>query len=1848
MGADSWRNTGGAARSPREKSAALCGALLVLGAVACKQSNPTPPALDGGGDAPAGHKGDARAPDTAQEPNACATGTPSKSKGKAESCTCDGECQSGFCVDGICCTTTCGQTCKACNLPSSLGDCAFVPSGVRPNDPLVCAASTPATCGHDGTCDGKGACRLYLKGTECKAGTCDGDGVTSILTCDGNGQCANAISQTCPPYSCDPATDHCAFNCTTNAQCAVGQQCVAGSCGQSSNGAACKTDAGCSSGFCVDGVCCNVACSGACVSCNQTGSVGHCTFIPAGQPDPTCQATDPTTCGNTGLCDGFGSCTLYPENTVCGPSSCSGLVENTPRTCDGQGTCRDPQLVDCSPFLCANSVCENICTSDIQCQTGHQCVLQSKNGVSLGVCGKRKNGQLCADSTECESAQCVDGVCCESSCAGACQSCNLPGSPGQCLNVASGAPDPRNTCNDRGVASCSTNGVCDGNGACQTYPAGIDCGPESCVSGVHTPPSTCNAAGQCVASRSLACNPYLCNGDVCYASCTNDKQCVSGKFCVNSSCGPKQSGQPCSSAAECQSGFCAQGVCCENACTQACMACNLTATPGRCMAVADKAPDPQGKCAVTTSPSCGTTGTCISGACAYYDNGTNCRAAVCAAAASATPTSKCDGKGTCVTPTNQDCGDFVCSAGACDTTCTKDTDCVAPNTCSVNNSCGLKVNGAACTAAIQCQSGFCTEGVCCNTACADATSGGLCMTCKGTSTSQAGTCSFVDSGAADPRARCSKSTASSGDCSNDGTCNGAGACRPWSSSTGCRLESCTNSSTAGTHTPAAKCDGAGKCPAANSANCGSYFCNPSSPTCLVNCTADHDCTNGLSCVLSHCGTKLGPGEDCKADSDCAAGVCSAEGVCCDAKCAGGCQSCKLSGTFGVCTNLAASSTPRDATTTTTGTSTTCRPAAAAGACGNTGQCDGHNGCEQRTTCNPAITSCPSDAHSQYNTVGQCTYTSTSSTCNLQTQTCGTAGYLCVASGSTYVCGNSTTGCTSDSGCDTANGYSCISKKCSKRAQNAACTASNQCSTGNCVPSAASSGASSICCGTGCPANGAPKCGTNNQCATGGAACVDPFGQNCGAAVCLATTPPSVTPAATCGHDGTCPVPAAVSCGGFNCSGGACLNTCTVGTNAGCTSGYYCSGGTSCLPQKVAGTSCSAAAECQSGNCVASATGSGSICCATSCPASGSPKCGTNNQCATGGAACVDPFGQNCAAAVCLPTTPPSLTPAATCGHTGTCSTPQTASCNGFNCSAGSCVTVCTVGSNAGCSSGYYCSGGTSCLLQKTVGASCSAAAQCQSGNCVAGAAGGSICCATGCPANGALKCGTNSQCAAGGAACVDPFGQNCAAAVCLATSPPSLTPAATCGHDGTCPAPPTVSCAGFNCSGGSCLSTCTVGTNAGCAAGYYCSGGNSCLLQKTSGLACGSPAECQSGNCVASAAGGSSICCATSCPANSALKCGNNNQCLAGGAGCADPFGQTCAISVCVGSTPPSVTPAATCGHDGSCPIPAAVPCNGFSCSAGSCATTCTVGTNAGCASGDYCSGGTSCLPQKIASANCSASAECQSGNCVASAAGGSSICCATSCPASGTTKCGNNDQCVAAGTGCVDPFGQTCSAATCSSTTPPSAISAGTCGHTGACAVTAVSCKGFTCSAGNCATSCTPGTNSGCIQGYYCDGAACQEGSCASGPGCASGYVCSSEGTCIVTGSKADGATCSSGAECVNANCVSTGGSKICCHTPCADAPCASTAFCASGGASCGTHANQACGVCVDSAHASVGTCDGLGGCVQASSTSCVAGYLCVTRLNACVSPGSCVSDADCDTVSGYHCSAGNCTTGP
>ena len=41
-------------------------------------------------------------------------------------------------------------------------------------------------------------------------------------------------------------------------------------------GTSCVTDGMCQSGFCVDKVCCNTACTGTCMTCDAAGSAGTC------------------------------------------------------------------------------------------------------------------------------------------------------------------------------------------------------------------------------------------------------------------------------------------------------------------------------------------------------------------------------------------------------------------------------------------------------------------------------------------------------------------------------------------------------------------------------------------------------------------------------------------------------------------------------------------------------------------------------------------------------------------------------------------------------------------------------------------------------------------------------------------------------------------------------------------------------------------------------------------------------------------------------------------------------------------------------------------------------------------------------------------------------------------------------------------------------------------------------------------------------------------------------------------------------------------------------------------------------------------------------------------------------------------------------------------------------------------------------------------------------------------------------------------------------------------------------------------------------------------------------------
>ena len=51
------------------------------------------------------------------------------------------------------------------------------------------------------------------------------------------------------------------------------------------------------------------------------------------------------------------------------------------------------------------------------------------------------NGYACTSAPECKSGACVDGVCCESACDGACQACNVPGTEGSCTAAPAGTPE---------------------------------------------------------------------------------------------------------------------------------------------------------------------------------------------------------------------------------------------------------------------------------------------------------------------------------------------------------------------------------------------------------------------------------------------------------------------------------------------------------------------------------------------------------------------------------------------------------------------------------------------------------------------------------------------------------------------------------------------------------------------------------------------------------------------------------------------------------------------------------------------------------------------------------------------------------------------------------------------------------------------------------------------------------------------------------------------------------------------------------------------------------------------------------------------------------------------------------------------------------------------------------------------------------------------------------------------------------------------------------------------------------------------------------------------------------------
>ena len=292
--------------------------------------------------------------------------------------------------------------------------------------------------------------------------------------------------------------------------------------------------AGCASGFCKDGYCCESACDAPCQTCAATP--GSCTSVT--------NADDVSECAAGSTCNGGGACVCATDagciagyycaaGGVCAPgkaqatacddaagadcnqsgcrvcaagagrcidgfccdTTCSGACERCDGTSVGwsgasDGTCATasagyPGAPACGAYVCTGltATCTGTsCTSDIYCGAGYFCAADGTCKPRRGqgaVCDAQAGADcLVTGCRVCTTGNCEDGYCCNTTCSGACDVCNA--TPGTCTNAAKGAPgspicDPF-LCGGSSAscaASCASDAECAADGWCDaaTRPA---------------------------------------------------------------------------------------------------------------------------------------------------------------------------------------------------------------------------------------------------------------------------------------------------------------------------------------------------------------------------------------------------------------------------------------------------------------------------------------------------------------------------------------------------------------------------------------------------------------------------------------------------------------------------------------------------------------------------------------------------------------------------------------------------------------------------------------------------------------------------------------------------------------------------------------------------------------------------------------------------------------------------------------------------------------------------------------------------------------------------------------------------------------------------------------------------------------------------------------------------------------------------------------------------------------------------------------------------------------------------------------------------------------------------------
>lgn len=140
-------------------------------------------------------------------------------------------------------------------------------------------------------------------------------------------------------------------------------------------GAACTLASDCASGFCVDSVCCDTACTAACTACSAakkgSGSDGTCQAMTVGVADTRCTDSGASSCGTNSKC-GSGACAYYPAGTSCRAPSCTGSTLTAAASCPGAGAACPAESKTTCPFGCSGSTCADAGLPDADAEAGSE------------------------------------------------------------------------------------------------------------------------------------------------------------------------------------------------------------------------------------------------------------------------------------------------------------------------------------------------------------------------------------------------------------------------------------------------------------------------------------------------------------------------------------------------------------------------------------------------------------------------------------------------------------------------------------------------------------------------------------------------------------------------------------------------------------------------------------------------------------------------------------------------------------------------------------------------------------------------------------------------------------------------------------------------------------------------------------------------------------------------------------------------------------------------------------------------------------------------------------------------------------------------------------------------------------------------------------------------------------------------------------------------------------------------------------------------------------------------------------------------------------------------------------